>query len=290
MRNNTQTVALIKLLEDPDNNVFIQIKDKICSYGTSILSDLLAKKENPNTDTLTVKRIDSLIQTIKFHELRGDLINWKNKSSHNLIEGALLVCKYAFPCLNIQECLDKLDKILAKAQSVLTNSMKPTKKISTLNKVLYGDFKLKGNITNFYDPNNYYLSSVLKQRKGSPIILSIIYSYIAQKLDLPVFGINLPQHFVVGYMEEMPNIPLKKHCSDKKVSFYINPFNKGLVFHSIDIDIYLKQLNISPKEEYYQPCPNEEIVKRILRSLTGTYESHNEFTKGKELKELMSVL
>ncbi|MGE9515979.1 MAG: transglutaminase-like domain-containing protein [Solitalea-like symbiont of Acarus siro] len=290
MQNNSQTIALMKLLDDPDNHVFTSIKDKICSYGTPIISELLAKKLNPSTEALTVKRIEALIQTIKFYELRNDLINWKTTNSHNLIDGSLLICKYAFPDINNNEIIDKLDKILDKAQSVLTKDMKPIKKISIINKVLYGDFKLKGNVSNFYDPNNYYLNAVLKQRKGSPIILSIIYSYIAQKLNMPIFGINLPQHFVVGYMEEMPKHPIKDDLKNLKVNFYINPFNKGLIFHAIDIDIYLKQLNIKSKAEYYQPCSNEEIIKRILRSLTGTYESHNEFTKGKELKELMSVL
>jgi regulator of sirC expression with transglutaminase-like and TPR domain len=49
---------------------------------------------------------------------------------------------------------------------------------------IYG---FSGNITNHQDPQNSYLSQVMETKKGNQISLAIIYSIIAQKLDIPIY-------------------------------------------------------------------------------------------------------
>ena len=53
-----------------------------------------------------------------------------------------------------------------------------------------------------------------------PITLSLIYTEVARRLDLPVVGIGLPGHFIVRYA----------HGDDAR---YLDPFHRGCVL-SVD--------------------------------------------------------
>ena len=61
------------------------------------------------------------------------------------------------------------------------------------------------------------INAVLESKKGNPISMCVVYMLIAQKLKLPVYGVNLPSLFVLTYKK-----------GDEQ--FYINAFNKGLNF------------------------------------------------------------
>ena len=84
----------------------------------------------------------------------------------------------------------------------MMNEGSPADHIKLINHVLYNIHGFSGNTTNHKDPQNSYLSQVLETKKGNQISLAIIYSVIAQKLDIPVYGVNLPQHFILAYMDE----------------------------------------------------------------------------------------
>jgi hypothetical protein len=74
------------------------------------------------------------------------------------------------------------------------------------------------------------------------------------------------------------------------VLFYINAFNKGYIFGKRDVDNFLKQLGLKPEPQFYQPCSNADIVRRILRNLISSYEQLGSVEKVAELKELLEIV
>ena len=121
------------------------------------------------------------------------------------------------------------------------------------------------------------INIVLESHKGNPISLCIVYMLVAHRLKMPVYGINLPNIFVLTYKNE-------------ETQFYINAFNRGLVFSKSEIDNYIAQLNIPATDRFYHPCSNLEIIQRVIRNLVTAFEKLNEDQKAKELKELLKVL
>jgi regulator of sirC expression with transglutaminase-like and TPR domain len=103
-----------------------------------------------------------------------------------------------------------------------------------------------------------------------------LYILLAQKLDLPIYGVSLPNLFVLIF--DYPGY-----------RFYLNPFNRGQVFVEKDIDDYLKQMNIEPNEKYYKSCSNIEIIKRILTNLSFAYQKTGEESKKLEINELLTI-
>ena len=129
------------------------------------------------------------------------------------------------------------------------------------------------------------MSEVLESKKGNQISLAIVYSIIAQKLDIPIYGVNLPQHFILAYIDD-----LEKTADDNGILFYINVFNKGYIFGKRDIDQFLRQLKINPEKFFYEPCSNTDILKRVIRNLMSSYEKAGAIEKVKELNQLLDVL
>ena len=104
-------------------------------------------------------------------------------------------------------------------------------------------------------------------------------------MDIPIYGVNLPQHFILAYADEKA-----KYDEENGILFYINVFNKGYVFGKKDIDQFLKQLKINPEQLFYEPCSNTEILKRVIRNLISSYEKAGALEKSEELLSLLEVL
>lgn len=165
--------------------------------------------------------------------------------------------------------------------------MSPVEKVKLINHILYETHGFSGNTANHQDPQNSYLSQVLESRKGNQILLAVIYSIIAQKLDIPVYGVNLPQHFILAYVEEGSD----SEYSDQNngILFYINAFNKGFLFGRKDVDAFLRQLNLKPANHFYEPCSNVDIVQRVIRNLISSYDKLSAPDKVAELRELLAI-
>ncbi|MDR2285795.1 MAG: transglutaminase-like domain-containing protein [Sphingobacterium sp.] len=271
--------ALISLLDDPDVEIFNQVEQQLIIYGPEVVPQLEASWES-SFDPLSQTRIENIIHKIQFEQVQNDLQLWALKNNEDLLEGLLIVNRYQYPNLDENIVQYQLAELRRNAWFQLMYDMSPLEKVKLLNNIIFREFGLSGNTTNYHDPQNSFLHKVLETKKGNPISLACIYSIVAQKLDIPIYGINLPKHFVVAYIEEEHESPL----------FYINVFNRGQVMKHDDIYSFLKQLNLPPKEEYTLPCSNIAIVKRVLRNLTTAYDNLGNMQKKEEIASLLQLL
>ena len=68
--------------------------------------------------------------------------------------------------------------------------------------VLFDEARYRGNLGDYDNPVNSYLPRVLKTRLGQPIMLTLVYKAVLERLDIPVFGINAPSHFLAAVPAE----------------------------------------------------------------------------------------
>ena len=113
---------------------------------------------------------------------------------------------------------------------------------------------------------------VLESRKGNPITLGILYSVIAQRIGLPVFGVNLPKNYILAYLDEYKSEETFEKDLGEHILFYINPFRKGAVLNRSEIESFLISQNIEPSIPYFVPSSNQEIIKRLIKNLISSYE------------------
>ncbi len=277
---------LIKLLDDPDTEISNHVEERLLSYGNDVIS-YLEDAWSQSLDVVLQERIENLVHKIQFSNVKRDLELWYISGSFDLLQGMLIINKYQYPDLDEQKIINQLEDIKRDIWMQMLYEMSPVEKVKLINHILYETHGFSGNTANHQDPQNSYLSQVLESRKGNQILLAVIYSIIAQKLDIPVYGVNLPQHFILAYVEEGSD----SEYSDQNngILFYINAFNKGFLFGRKDVDAFLKQLNLKPANHFYEPCSNVDIVQRVIRNLISSYDKLSAPDKVAELEKLLAI-
>ncbi|MCS6821144.1 MAG: transglutaminase-like domain-containing protein [Microscillaceae bacterium] len=268
--------AIISLLDDEDKEVVEHIEKKIISLG-DIMIPFLEREWETNFNPIAQKRIEELIHILQLKSLKEKLINWKNNEQNDLLKGMYLVATYQYPDLDIRKLKKELDKIYYEAWLKHRTYASPIEQIRTLNHVLFNELGFTSNTQNFHAPSNSMLNVILESRKSNPIGLSVVYILIAQRLMMPVYGVNFPNLFILTY-------------KSSEVQFYINAFHRGMVFFKNDIDNYINQLNIKPLESFYQPCSNLDIIQRVLRNLIVSFEKLGETHREEEVKQLLDAI
>jgi len=284
MINLTEVNSLIRLLDDPDPEIYSHVHEKLLSYGTEAIEHLESAFEQA-FDAIQQERIANLVHEIQFGIVKNDLQLWYQGGAFDLLQGILIVNRYQYPDLDEQKIINQIEAIKRDIWIQMMNEASPVEQVKLINHVFYHMYGFSGNTTNHQDPQNSYLSQVMETKKGNQILLAIIYSVIAQKLDIPVHGVNLPQHFILAYLDES-----KESEFESGILFYINAFNKGLIFGRRDVDMFLKQLNLSFDKQFYEPCSNTDIIRRVLRNLISSYEHLGSSEKVDELNELLRIL
>lgn len=281
-----EVIALITLLDDPDEVIYTQVKERFVILGPPAIPHLETAWEN-SFDAIMQKRIEIIIHTIRFEILQKALKKWAIEEQEDLLKGILILSRYQYPDLNETKIRKDLGQIKQDVWLELNDDLTAIEKVKVLNHILFEVHQFSGNITNYHAPQNSFINNVLESKKGNPLMLSVLYMLICKELNIPIYGINLPQHFVLAYLNDNANlIDVNNKTLSNNILFYINPFSKGLIFNQKDIDQFLKQLNLEAEAKYYIPCSNIEIVKRSLNNLIFSYEKLGYLEKVDELKGL----
>ncbi len=282
--------ALISLLDDPDEAIFDQVSMKFLSLGEEVIP-VLEDAWEYSFDTLIQNRIENIIHQIQFDLIRESLKDWMLSPQQNLLEGILLIAKYQYPDIDSSKIKKQIDQIKHDVWLELNENLTALEKVKIINHILFNVHNFSGNTSNYHAPQNSYINNVLESKKGNPLLLSIIYTIVAQSLEMPIYGVNLPEHFILCYIDEN-HLGLKpiEGNEEGNVLFYINPFSKGAVFGQKEIEAFLKQLKLDSLPAFYEPCSNLEIIKRLLRNLISSYEKLGYPDKSSELKKLLDTL
>lgn len=284
MENTKEISALVKLLDDPDQEIYQHVEERLLLYGNEVI-DYLENVWEHYLDALLQERIENIVHKIQFSNVKEDLNLWYQSGAFDLLKGALVINRYQYPDLDEDKVILQIEEIKREIWLGLQYEMSSIEKIKLINHIFYNVYGFSGNTKNHHDPQNSYINQVIESKKGNQISLAIIYATLAQKLDIPVYGVNLPQHFILGYIDES-----KRDEQEFGVLFYINAFNKGAIFGKHDVDQFLRQLNLEPLPGFYAPCSNVEIIRRVIRNLISAYENLGSAEKVEELKQLQDIL
>lgn len=274
---NKEIKALISLLDDPQ--VAPQIQDKIQNLGESIIP-FLEESWEETLDAQQQQRLENLIHHLQFEGLQQRLRVWRESGATDLLEGMWLLNTYQYPDADLQALNRAIEQLRFEAWTLLRPDMHPADQVQVLNYVLFRVHKFAANTQHFHSPANSMLQRVIESKRGNPLTLCTIYLLVAQRLEMPVYGVNLPNLFVLTYLIDLPGAE----------SFYINCYNRGLILSRTDIEHYVQQLNLAPNELFFSPCTNLDIVRRALRNLQMSFEKLQEADKATEVAMLLKIL
>jgi regulator of sirC expression with transglutaminase-like and TPR domain len=282
--------ALIRLVEDPDEIVYSHVRDKLMNYGKDAIPFLEISWEEEDWGLLFQSRIETIIHDIQFKEVCNELQTWSSSDDKDLLKGAIIIARYQYPGLDEKKIYEDIERITQDVWLEINHKNTALEKVRILNKIFFGTHKFKGNSKNFLSPLNSYINTVLETRRGNPLSLCLLYSIIALKMGMPIYGVNLPNHFILAYMDEHNVRHDMGNNNTHGVLFYINPFSKGSLFDENEIKEFLKSLNLSENREYFEPCSNTQIIKRMVTNLIAAFQEVGNASKVSELEHLRNIL
>lgn len=282
-----KVLALITLLDDPSDEIFSTVEGELLKEEVDIVPDL-EKAWESTYDSTYQRRLENLIHTLQFKDVKGRLRQWL-AAPEDLLYGAWLVARYQYPGLRYEELDLKINQLRKDVWLELNDHLTALEKVRVINHILFDVHGFGRNTTNFMAAQNSLICDVLDTRKGNPISLSVIYSVVAQRLGLPVYGVNLPKNFILAYLDEGGDLVSGNKGEEISILFYLNPINKGAVLGRKEIEFFIKQQKLEPNPSYYLPCSNKDIVQRMLNNLVFAFESSNQPEKVEEIRELLSL-
>lgn len=283
--------ALITLIDDPDEGVYLQVRERIVQLGDNVVPVLERAWEYDDLGDLFRNRIEDILHTIHLASVTDRLKAWKASGGEDLLEGALIISRYRYPDMDEQKVKARLASIRQDIWLELNDHLTAFEKIRVFNHIFFQVHGFKGNKRNYHAPQNSYINEVLDSRKGNPLSLAIIYQVLAEELHLPLRGVNLPNHFVLAYLDE-ESIGGADHGQqgEENILFYVNAFSQGDILGRNEINEFLQKLNIKPRQSFYSPCTNMDIIRRQLNNLANSYQKMGDSDRAHDLEGLRDLL
>lgn len=266
--------ALLHLLSDQDPPVARQIHQHLVDAGPEALP-LLRETLGDCDDPSLAARIHAVIGDIAQTDVEKhwDALLATSEHELDLEAGAFLIARTGDPRMEPSPYRQRLDDMAAELQPL--SSGPPRHVVRTLNEYLFQTLRFRGNTQQYYDPNSSFLHRVLDDRVGIPISLSVLYLLLGQRLHVPVAGVGLPGHFLVGLRTE---------------SVFIDCFHQGTLLTEKDCARLLENYGVEFDRRYLEPCSHAHILARMLRNLIAVYETRQEATEGRRFRRLLTAL
>lgn len=287
MKENKEITALLNLIDDPDEDVYNTVSEKIFSFGKEIIPNLENLWENMSNED-TQERIELLIHRLHFRDLTQDFTNWKNDPA-SLLDGSLIIAKYNYPDLQPATIKQTIEKIRRNIWLELNNYLTPLEQINVMNSIFFNYYKQKGVEISYDNPDNFLINKTLEAKKGNAISNGILYLILCEILDIPVKAINIPRQFILAYFDTQYEALNPKGHSSEKIKFYIDGLT-GQVYSNKDIESYFKRLSVPPVNSYFKPKDNRQVIKFLLEELSKCFDNSRNQYKMDELISLANLL
>ncbi len=282
--------ALIDLLDDPDNTVFGMVEQELLKENDEIIP-VLEKKWESSFDESCQERIENIIQNLQYKKTYKKLSDWLNTDSEkqDLLEGFAIVDRFQYPDLNLLNIQLKLENLRKSVWLELKNSLTLLEKTTILNHFLFNLNGYSINLNNPYSPQNCFLNQLIETKKGNSISMSIFYTLMARKLELPAKLVDFPKNPLVAIVDSDLAKKVHGNAQSSDVLFYLNPSNKGAVTGRKEIEYHLNRNNYRPISEYSEPKPDDLFIQRLLESMEESYQSVGITDKMEKIKHLLKL-
>jgi regulator of sirC expression with transglutaminase-like and TPR domain len=287
MQDNKEISALLNLIDDPDEEVYALVSDKLISFGKEIipnLENLWEQTLNPGVQ----ERIELMIHLLHFKDLTTDLQAWQ-ASKGGLLEGALLVARYHYPDFDRLKVLQDIEKLRRNIWLELSNYLTALEQINVVNSILYNYYRQKGVEINYAQPEDFFINKALESKTGNAISNGILYLSLCEILDLPIKAINIPRQFLMGYIDVQHGIIHPQAHHAEKIKYFVDPL-QGQVYSHKDVEAYFKRISVPPTTSYFKELNNSRVIQMLLEELSKCFDDDLNRYKMNELLQLAKML
>ena len=254
--------ALIHLLGDDDVWVKEQARSTLRAAGDAAVPYL--EEASSVSDEIAIRgESDLLLEDIHVDEIEREWVDLQaTVEGEALEEGAFLLERMIVPgCApRVESARAELRELAAGAREAVPEYGPLEDRVEALRRYLHETCGFHGNTEDYYDPENSFFSDVLVRRTGIPITLALVYLTIGRRIGVPLVGIGMPMHFLIGY---------RTGGSYR----YLDPFFGGREVSRGECLLLLERAGFEPAEQYLRSAPVVGILERMARNLTVIYQN-----------------
>ncbi len=254
--------ALIHLLGDDDMWVREHARATLRTAAGAAVPQLETARATSVEQAIRVES-GTILEDILLDRIERDWVALQAvDESEALEEGALLLERLIRPDLESgqPEARAALDAIARDARSVMPQRGPITGRVAEFRQFLHETLGFRGNVEDYYDPENSFLSLVVEHRTGIPITLALVYLAVGRRIGLPLVGVGMPMHFLVGF----------RSTGGMR---YLDPFYGGREVSRGECLLLLERAGFDPAEAFLRPTPVVAILERMARNLIVIYQN-----------------
>ncbi len=201
-------------------------------------------------------------------------------SSDALLSGALAVSMHQLGDVDAATVRAELHGFADRVTARVRGSQ-PQALLAHLHNVLFDEEGFTGGQEDYYNPVNSYLPAVLRNRRGLPITLALVYKLVADRIGLRAWGVGLPGHFLIGVQESADRTLL------------VDCFNGGRVL-SVDDAKAQAAAQVGPEfewsDELLRPVGPRHWLTRMLQNLLNLFGAQNAYVDVAAMLEMEMLL
>ncbi len=228
-----------------------------------------------------------------------------------LLEAAVSLAQDEYPELDTQHTLGEVDHLLARLKRRMPADASTLHRLRVLNHLFFDELGFRGNVNNYYDPDNSFITQVLKTRQGIPISLAVLWLEVATGIGLNATGVNFPGHFLIKVQLNFPNEgqviidPFTGRSLSKEDLLEMLSGMPGLPTHSsalmggqpsnAELDSSDQHPNFRHSADtilrhYLKSASEREILQRMLSNLLEIYRTQNDLVREQQVQKRVDIL
>jgi len=269
MTERNELNAIIQLLEDPDQEVYEVVSNKLVEYGTSLVPSLL-QVQYASTSDLMQERIDVIIHQIQLKDAIAQFKQWQSSSNPSVIDGLMIVSSIINVQFDKEATLQLFEQIRKSCWLELNHYLTSLEKITTLNSVLFNHLHFKGELDMTKEEQLFNIEFVLQFKKGNMLSMGALYMALAQVLDLPVKLIKVEDHYLLAYVDSQISFLDLEQKPIESIQFFINPL-LGDIYSVEEIDAFLKTQEVNIEKDKFPFHTNESLLLHYTENMFQFY-------------------
>lgn len=288
LKNDNEIVALLRLVDDPDDEVYETVADRLLGYGKEIIPRLERLWET-TADAHLQERMETLIHRVHFNDLQQEFLEWTEAEQPGILRGAILVAKYHYPDLDIPSILTRFDQVRRNVWLELNNYLTPLEQVNVLNSILYNYYKLQGHELTERESKHFFINHLLESRQGNAYAIGVLYLAVCETLDIPIFAVDVPRQFIFAYIDTLHSFFSKDPEGVQQIQFYVDPIS-GMAYTQKDLDMYLRKISAPANEAYFRPLSTRRVIAKMLEELCLCYRYQRDEERAAEVQQLIQII
>lgn len=272
--------SLLFLMDDPDEFIRETVNERLSQLGESSVP-ILDEFRSKSKDEHIKKVLGKLIHQITFDGFQQEfevLLENGIYTLDDLEESVFLLSRLDDPTMRTRQYKVLLDAMAEELEPRIRRAGTMENKMHIVLHYLYVENAFVGCHTDYLNPKHSFLHHVITNKTGIPLSLAMVLLFLANRLRLPFYGVNMPLHFLV------------KFKSDNGKTMLIDPFNNGGILTKEQCILFLKKSGLKAIDAHFDSATEFEMLNRFIRNLINGFEQLNDTEKSKSLVRLLGLL